>query len=162
MQDLVVIAERLRPRGIKGELSAIPLSENPERVRRAFVNGIEYEVENVWRHGDNVVFKFRGVDTMTAAEALAGADVSIAREDRAALPEGEYYQTDLVGFTVVTQQGEWIGTVKGWQEYGGPPLLEINAHGKELLIPFAKSICVEIDLQARKITVDPPEGLLDL
>ena len=60
-QDLVTIAERLRPRGIKGELSAVPLSNNPERVGRVFVNDIEYEVENAWRHGEYVVFKFSGV-----------------------------------------------------------------------------------------------------
>jgi 16S rRNA processing protein RimM len=161
-QDLVTIAERLRPRGIKGELSAVPLSDNPERVGRVFVNHVEYEVENAWRHGGYVVFKFRGVDSMTAAEALEGADVAIPREERAALPEGEYYQTDLVGFAVVTRLGEAIGTVQGWREYGGPPLLEVDAGGKELLIPFAKSICVEIDLAGRRIIVDLPEGLLDL
>ena len=43
-----------------------------------------------------------------------------------------------------------------------PPSLEVNAGGKELWIAFAKSICVEIDLVGRRITVDPPDGLLDL
>ena len=47
---------------------AIPLSDNPERVCKAFVNGREYVVENVWRHGDRVVFKFEGVDSISAAE----------------------------------------------------------------------------------------------
>ncbi len=138
------------------------MSENPERVRRVFVNGVEYQVENVWRHGDRVVFKFQGVESIADAEKLSGADVEIPRDERAVLPDGEYYQSDLVGCSVVTRQGESIGTVQGWQEYGGPPLLEINAHGRELLIPFAKSICVEIDVPGRRIVVDLPEGLSDL
>ena len=152
----------MRPRGNKGELAAIPLSDNPERVRRVFVNGREYAVQNVWRHGDRVVFKFEGVDSISAAETLSGADVAIPREDRAVLPDGEYYQTDLVGFSVVTMQGKLVGTVEGWQEHGGPPLLVVSAHGKEVLIPFAKSICVEIDVPGRRIVVDLPEGLVDL
>lgn len=126
------------------------------------MNGAEYQVENVWRHGESVVFKFRGVDSISAAEELAGADVTIPLEERAALPDGEYYQTDLVGCAVVTRQGEPVGTVEGWQEYGGPPLLEVNAGGRELLIPFARSICVAIDIAARKIVVDLPEGLTEL
>lgn len=126
------------------------------------MNGAEYQVESVWRHGESVVFKFRGVDSISAAEELAGADVTIPLEERAALPDGEYYQTDLVGCAVVTRQGEPVGTVEGWQEYGGPPLLEVNAGGRELLIPFARSICVAIDIAARKIVVDLPEGLTEL
>lgn len=157
---LVTIAEIVRARGNKGEVAAIPLSDNPERIRRAIVNGQTYEVENVWRHGDHVIFKFRGVDSIDSAEALAGADIMIPVEERAALPEGEYFQTDLVGCAVVTREGVTVGTVTGWQEYGGPPLLEVDAHGKEALIPFAKSICVNIDLGSRRITVDLPEGLL--
>lgn len=160
--DLVVIAEQLRPRGNKGELAAIPLSANPERMRRVIVNGTEYDVEEAWRHGDRIVFKFRGVDSITAAEAFNGADVLIPREDRAALPAGEYYQSDLIGCAVVTRAGETVGTVEGWQEYGGPPLLEVKTDGREILIPFAGSICVEIDVVARRIVVDLPEGLADL
>lgn len=126
------------------------------------MNGAEYDVENVWRHGDRLVFKFRGVDSISAAEPLSGAEVAIPPEERAALPEGEYYQSDLVGYTVITRQGDSIGTVQGWQEYGGPPLLEVNAHGREVLIPFARSICVEIDGPNRRIVVELPEGLTDL
>ena len=160
--DLITIARLVRPRGNKGELAALPLSANPERTGRVFVNGAEHDIENTWRHGDHVVYKFRGVDSISDAEKLAGADVSIPREERAALAEGEYYQSDLVGFSVVTRQGERIGTIEGWQEHGGPPLLEVNANGRELLVPFAKSICVEIDVPQRRIVVDLPEGLTEL
>jgi 16S rRNA processing protein RimM len=131
-------------------------------VRRVFVNGVEYEVENVWRHGDRVVFKFRGVDSISAAEALAGADVGIPPEERADLPPDEFYQTDLIGCSVITRQGQMVGTVRDWQEYGGPPLLVVDAGGKELLIPFAKAICVEIDVVQRRIVVELPQGLIEL
>lgn len=78
------------------------------------------------------------------------------------MPEGEFYQSDLIGFSVVTRAGETIGTLEGWKEYGGPPLLLVNSGGRELLIPFAKSICVDIDVPNRRIVVELPEGLTDL
>lgn len=121
------------------------------------------EVENIWTHGDHVIFKFKGVDTISDAERLAGAEVSIPLEQRADVPEGEYYQSDLVGCEVVDDRGRLLGIVEGWQETGGPLLLEVRAKdGKELLIPFAKSICKTIDPGRRRIQVTLPEGLEDL
>ncbi len=143
-------------------MAAIPLSDHPERVRQALVGGRMLDVENVWRHGDRVIFKFRGVNSISEAEALAGADVCIPKNARADLPEGEFYQTDLVGCTVLERDGTLVGTVEAWQEYGGPPLLQVNARGREVLIPFAKSICVEIDPKEKRIVVDLPEGLKNL
>ena len=81
------------------------------------------------------------------------------------MPEGEFYLADLVGCEVFDQRsGHKLGQVSGWQEFGGPQLLEVLADGETqpFWIPFARSICVEIDPQGRRIVVDPPEGLLEL
>jgi len=117
------------------------------------------EVENTWMHGDQLIFKFQGVDTISDAEKLAGAEVSIPFEQRAELSEDEIYQSDLVGCEVVDATGRSLGVVTDFQETGGTPLLRV---GEDLLIPFAKSICTKIDLDHRQIVVDLPEGLLDL
>lgn len=120
------------------------------------------EIERTWMHGDHLIFKFKGVDTISDAERLAGADVAIPLEERAEVPEGEYYQSDLLGCEVVDKSGRSLGQVSEWQESGGAPLLVVRAGDKELLIPFAKAICTKIDIQQKRIEVDPPEGLLDL
>ena len=139
------------------------LTDNPQRLRRVIVNGRPFEVETVWLHQRQVIFKLRGIDSISDAERLVGADVCIPLEERPAPAEGEYYQTDLIGCEVVDGQGTRLGTVEAWQEYGGPSLLEIRTtDGREVLIPFAKSICKAIDLSAKRIVVDLPEGLLDL
>lgn len=117
------------------------------------------EVENTWMHGDLLIFKFQGVDSISDAEKLAGADVAIPFEQRADLPEDEVYQSDLIGCEVFDKTGLSLGVVSDFQETGGTPLLQV---GTDLLIPFAKSICTKIDLENRQIIVDPPEGLLDL
>jgi 16S rRNA processing protein RimM len=140
-------------------LAALPLSSQPARAGSVFVNGLAMEVENTWMHGDHLILKFKGVDTISDAEKLAGADVAIPFEQRAALDEEEFYQSDLIGCEVVDAAGRSLGVVSDFQETGGAPLLQV---GENLLIPFAKSICTKIDLDHKQITVNLPDGLLDL
>ena len=160
---LVTIAHLLRARGNKGELAALPLSSRLDQVKHVIVNDAPMEIERTWAHGDRVIFKFKGVDSISDAERLAGADVSIPLEERPQPPDGEYYQSDLIGCQVVDQSGRELGLVAGFQETGAAPLLEIRTHGeKELLVPFAKSMLVRVDLTQKRIDVNLPEGLADL
>ena len=158
------MAHLVRARGIKGELVAIPLTDRRERFQeltRVVVKDAEYELERAWWHQEKLILKFRGVDTMSQAESLAGADVCIPANERAVLPDDEFYLSDLVGCEVVDRaSGRVIGRVSGWHETGGSPLLELE--GSTVLIPFARAICREIDPTHKRILIDPPEGLLDL
>ncbi len=121
------------------------------------------DVERTWTHGDHLVFKFKGVDTISDAERLRGADVLIPIEERAEIPQGEYYQSDLIGCEVVGPDGRLLGIVEGWQETGGTLLVEVKKpDGKELLIPFAGAIFNKIDLDQKRVEVNLPEGLEDL
>ena len=137
----------------------MPLTGQPGRLKSVFVNQTPMQVETTWMHGDHLIFKFQGVDTISDAEKLAGAEVSIPFEERAELAGDEVYQSDLVGCEVFDAAGRSLGVVTEFQETGGTPLLQVGA---DLLIPFAKSICTTIDLANKKIVVDLPEGLLDL
>jgi 16S rRNA processing protein RimM len=155
---LVAIARLTRPRGNKGELVAFPLSKQPGRVKSVFVNEKPMEVERTWMHGDDLILKFRGVDTISDAEKLAGAEVAIPFEQRAALGEDEYYESDLIGCEVFDSTGRSLGRVTYFAQNGGTSLLHVG----DLLIPFAKSICVEIDPANQRIVVNLPDGLLTL
>jgi 16S rRNA processing protein RimM len=174
-REWVTIALLTSPRGIRGEIQAVPFSDNAERfqsLKGVFLFDAEgtaaeplrLEVESVWDHRGRAIFKFRGIDTIPDAERLRGKEVRIPLGERPTLPQGEYYQSDVVGCEVVDRaSGELVGQVKGWQECGGPALLVVaGAEGKEILVPFAGSICVEIDTAARRIRVDLPEGLKDI
>lgn len=117
------------------------------------------EVETTWMHGDHLIFKFQGVNTISEAEKLAGAEVSIPFEQRATLADHEVYESDLIGCEVMDTTGRSLGVVTDFQDTGGTPLLQV---GKDLLIPFAKEICTKIDLEHKQIVVNLPDGLLDL
>jgi 16S rRNA processing protein RimM len=136
----------------------VPLSSRPERVKTVFVGEKSLEVERTWMHGDELILKFAGVDTISDAQKLAGAEVAIPFEQRAALGEDEYYESDLVGCEVFDASGRSLGRVTKFEETGGAPLLHIG----ELMIPFAKSICTEIDPTNKRIVVAVPDGLLSL
>jgi 16S rRNA processing protein RimM len=168
--DWISVAVLGRARGIKGEVTARSLSSKPERfarlkrVRLLPEGGAApsfHDVEEVWEHGEILVFKFTGISSMTDAEKLRGAEVQVAASERVELDPGEYFHSDLIGCEMRDRvSGRVIGTVTDFQEYGGPALLEIG--GGPLLVPFVKEICVDIRPAEKLILVDLPDGLEDL
>jgi 16S rRNA processing protein RimM len=162
--DWVTVALLGKTRGNRGEITALPLSSKPERFESLhevylFGAGTKYEVESAWFHDRTLVFKFRGVDSISEAEQLSGSEVRVPIAERVALEPGEFFESDIVGCEVVDRgTGASLGKVSEWQDGGGSGLLVVG----DLLIPFARSICVEIDPAARRIAVELPEGLKDL
>jgi 16S rRNA processing protein RimM len=154
--------------GIRGEFVAIPFSDHQERFQslsRVYLFGSsaapgQYEVESVRDASGSMLFKFRGIDSISDAEPWRGAEVRIPREERLDLDPGEFFISDLAGCEVVERgTGQSLGIVSGWNEGGASGLLEV---GQDLLIPFVRSICVVIDVAAKRIEVELPEGLKDL
>ena len=166
----VAIAVLGKTRGNRGEVTALVLSSRPERyqdLHEVFLFGPGFaaagekrEIESAWFHLQTLVFKFRGIDTITDAESLYGTEVRVPASQRISLDEGEYFQSDLIGCEVVDRRsGEALGRVTAWDDGGGSGLLVV---GDSLLIPFARTICVEINPGEKHIAVELPEGLKDL
>ncbi len=163
----IAVAVLGRPRGNRGELTATSLSSRPERfarLRQVRLDAAEpgsFEVEEVWEHAGELVFKFRGIDSISDAEKLRGAEVLVPRAERVELEPGEYFHSDLVGCEVRERtSGRAVGRVTNLEENGGPPLLEID--GGRILIPFVNAICVDIRPEDKVIQVELPEGLENL
>jgi 16S rRNA processing protein RimM len=161
----VTIALLGKTRGNRGELTAIALSDKPERFDTLtevylFGSGERREVETTWFHNGTLIIKFRGIDSISDAQLLTGCEVRVPMAQRAPLDPGEYFQSELIGCEVFDRQsGERIGRVTDWEDGGGAGLLVIDGH---LMIPFARSICCEINPDARRIAVELPPGLKDL
>ena len=103
--------------------------------------------------------KLVGVSDRTAAERLVGAEVLAPREELPEAGEGRYLWADLEGLEVVTAAGDAVGRVTGLYETGGVDVLVVTGSGGEKLVPLAPYVAV--DREARRIVVDPPDGLLD-
>jgi 16S rRNA processing protein RimM len=164
------LAEILRPRGNRGEVLARSLSDVPgrfESLKSAWAHLADgsdaaVELNTAWQHKGCWVLKFRGIDTIEAAERFRGAELWVRFAERGILSAGEFFQSDLIGCRVVNREtGETAGTVCGWEEYGGPPLMRVRGEGREALIPFVSELC-KVDLADRSIRVEIPEGLLEL
>ena len=104
--------------------------------------------------------RIEGVSDRAAAEGWVGAEVWALREELGEAGEGRYFWADLEGLPVVTLAGEEVGKVTGLVETGGVDVLVVNGPRGERLVPLAPY--VEVDREAGRIVVDPPEGLLDL
>lgn len=167
----VTLARIVRPQGNRGEVAAELDSDDAgifRLVRDVYLSiGAEgremAHIESARPHKGRVVLKFDGVDTIDQAEKLVGRLVQIPAAARPAPPAGRYYLADLIGCDVVdSRTGRRLGKVEEIQETGGTPLLRAWNGERELLVPFAASICVEINPAQKTIRVELPEGLEDL
>jgi 16S rRNA processing protein RimM len=169
-QEWVTIAILGKPRGNRGELTAISLSDHPERfeaLTQVFLynpsteqSPAPYATEEVWHHQATLIFKFTGVNSIDDAQQLTGWEVRIPFSERLPLEAHEFYHSDLIGCEVRDRAtGRSFGHVTGFEEGGANGLLKI---GQQILIPFTREICVTITPEKQLILVDLPEGLIEL
>ncbi len=166
----MVVAEILKPRGVRGELLARSQTDIPgrlETLRQAKAHlrsgeDVAVVLEQAWQHKEDWVLKFAGVDSINQADQFRGSELWVPPAERATLPDDEFFESDLVGLSVVeAATAKELGVVGDVQHYGAPPLLGLRYEGREILIPFVPAIC-DVDLAAKVIRVTLPDGLLDL
>ena len=102
-----------------------------------------------------------GVVTKEDADALRNIDLYAERAIMPSLPDDEYYYADLIGLTVLDTGGTTLGTVKNVMDHGAGDLLEVIVPGASdtVLLPFTQAAVPTVDLSAKRIIADPPEGL---
>ncbi|HKT81429.1 MAG TPA: ribosome maturation factor RimM [Vicinamibacterales bacterium] len=168
--EMAVVGRIARPHGIRGQVIVNLETDFPhERFQQGaelFIKrGGQVDavvVDAVRFHRERPVIALRGVEDMNAAVALRGAELRVPIERLAALPRGTYYRHDLVGCRVETQSGETIGEVADVEGSTGGSRLVVATEKGEVLVPLVETICVVIDPGAKRIVIDPPEGLLEL
>ncbi|MGL4234587.1 ribosome maturation factor RimM [Tabrizicola sp.] len=105
--------------------------------------------------------RIAGVATKDDADALRGTGLFVDRAKLPSLPDDEFYHADLIGLEVRDPGGALIGKVAAIHNHGAGDILEISApgHKSALLLPFTKAIVPNVDLAARRLVADLPEGL---
>lgn len=163
----VLVARIVKPHGLRGEVVLESLTDVEGRLEttRAFLlvkDGIptrELRVESRRFFGGRHVLRFQGIETLTEAEKIRGMTLAVPESEIGPLPENQYFIHQLIGMKVKLKDGRELGTVRKVIVTGGVDVLEIGDRG-EHLVPFASDICVEVNLEEKRLTIDPPEGLL--
>jgi 16S rRNA processing protein RimM len=117
-------------------------------------------VLEVRQQGRIWALRLEGIEDRNAAKELVGCEVLARREDLGEAGEGQHWWDDLEGLPVWSKGGELLGNVVGFYATGGTDVLVVMGDQGEKLIPLAPYVV--IDSKAGRITVDPPEGLLDI
>jgi len=169
-ESLAIVGRVARPHGLRGEVVVNPETDFAETrfapaarlVLRTGAAAREVVVTSCRFHKGRPIIGIEGFHSVEDAQLVAGAELCVPVESLAQLPDGVYYQHDLVGCRVTTVGGEVVGEVTGVDAGGGGARLVVAGESGEVLVPLAEAICVEIDPAGRRIVIDPPEGLLEL
>lgn len=188
-ESWIWLARIRRPQGRKGEVYAEILTDFPEKfaerkqlwliaddsvpgsVRQAAKPSVtpapvSMELTSHWLHKGGIVLHFAGVDSISSAETLAGRIVAIPQSERATLGEDEAYISDLMGSALVDVAGSVpveVGRIEDVDRSSGPVALLVvrGLHG-EVLVPFARSYLRKLDLEAKRVEMALPEGLVEM
>ena len=168
MEDLLKVGVITTTHGVRGEVKVFPTTDDAER----FLD-IEYvlldtgkelrrlNIQNVKFFKNLVILKFKGVDNINDIEKYKGRDLWIPREEGQELEEDEYYIADLLGMSVVLEDGQEFGTVKDVMETGANDVYIIDSaeHG-EVLLPAIKECILDVDLEKNIMTIHLIKGLI--
>jgi 16S rRNA processing protein RimM len=168
--DMVLVGFVARTHGNKGQVilkSETDFAEDRFRVgarlfaRRGPGPVETLEVTSVRFQQGRPIIGLAGFGSISDAERLTGAELRVPESDQEPLPPGVYYHHQLIGCEVMTNTGQPLGRVSEVQGDGQATRIVVRGPRAEVLIPLAEEICA-IDIAAKRITVTPPEGLLEV
>ena len=168
MEDLLKVGVITTTHGVRGEVKVYPTTDGPERfLELDYVlldTGKELrklEIKNVKFFKNLVILKFKGVDNINDIEKYKGRDLWIPRKEGQELEEDEYYIADLLGMSVIMEDGREFGTLKDVMETGANDVYIIDSaeHG-EVLLPAIRECILDVDLEKNVMTIHLMKGLI--
>ena len=167
---MVLVGLIARPHGLRGHVFVNPETDFVEtRFRPGAVlwtqaaGGMKPLTVSASRvQNGRPVVAFEGMARVEDVEPLAGLELRVPEQELQPLEPGHYYEYRLVGCAVDTVRGERVGVVTRVEGGAGGSRLVVAGSDGEVLIPLASGICVDVDVPARRIRIDPPVGLLEV
>jgi 16S rRNA processing protein RimM len=167
----LAVGRILGPHSLSGELRVEVHTDFPERFAAGSTlllgdDLVEVEIHSARPHKSIVLVRFAGVDSRSAAEALAGRWLFIAEADAVDLDPGAFWIHDLIGLTVQTGDGIILGTLTEVMATGANDVYIIQPpptvnQGREFLLPAISDVIRSVDLDARLMTIELLPGLLE-
>jgi len=163
--QFITIGRILSPWDFQGQLKVEVITDFPERFSPAstvYINQRPMTIEDVEWHNGKPIIKLDTIDSEKDAEKLRGQLVEIHHSQLQPLPEGQYYQFQLIGLEVRTTQEELLGEISEIMPTSNNDIYVVNGGDGEILIPATDEIVKSIDLDKGYIVVEPVKGLLEL
>lgn len=170
MAEFMNVGKVVNTHGIRGELKIMPLTDFPE-VR--FAKNAELylftpdnhpvlvHVESARLHKNMYIVRLKEYGNINEVEKFKGSIAKVSKENLAELEENEYYFHQIVGCTVVTEEGENLGTISEILTPGANDVWVVKtAAGKEILLPVIDDVVLDVDVNEKLVKVHLMEGLL--
>ena len=169
MEDMLRVGVISSTHGVRGEVKVFPTTDDAKRFKKLKTVILDIMPEPVLLHIESVKFfknmvilKFEEFNNINV-EKYIGSDLLIRRDQAVKLGPDENFIIDLVGLSVVTDEGEDFGILKDVMKTGANDVYVIEGKdGKEYLFPAIKQCVLNVDLEAQTITVHIMDGLLEL
>ncbi|KXO17129.1 ribosome maturation factor RimM [Peptoniphilus sp. GNH] len=165
MENVTLVGKIINTHGIKGNLKLYPYTDDPNRFKQLSYLLLgedlkEYALEESFVQKSLAYVKLKGFDNINDVLNFVGLNVYIRDEDRVELPKDRYFISDIVGMSVFDLKGNYYGTVKDVLETGANDVYEIlNDEGKMSYLPAIKEFVLEVNVENKKLIVNPIEGL---
>jgi 16S rRNA processing protein RimM len=161
MPDLVAIGQIVKSFGVKGDVRVKSLSDVPGRfeglrevtIETTSGKTIETVVNRVRKDLDSYVIGLEAVSTPEEAAQFRGSLIKIPEDHVPALPDGQYYEFQLIGMTVKDEQGQPLGTLEDIMETGSHPVFVVRGSGREWLVPGRQAVIASLDVAQRTMIV---------
>ncbi|MCQ2581943.1 MAG: ribosome maturation factor RimM [Alphaproteobacteria bacterium] len=150
--DKILVGKIVAPQGVRGEVRVQTYSESPNDFKQFKILSDKFEsdyfkfVRPLSPKSTVIIARIDGVNTRNDAESFRGTELFIARDSLPQLKKGEYYQSDLIGFSVI-RDGKQIGIVSGFQNFGAGDIIELD-NGD--MVSFVGAV---VDFDKKNITV---------
>lgn len=167
--EFLEVGKIINTHGLRGDVKIVTWTDYPEdfeEIEKVYIKrktGDEVlNITNVKYQKNNIIVKFKEIADINEAEKYKNLVVYADREDLPELEEGAHYIADLIGLTVVDEEGEVIGELVDVFNTGANDIYDVKRSGKKnLLLPVIDEVVKDIDLESKKITVHVMEGLDD-
>lgn len=160
-EGFVAVGRVLAPFGLNGELKVQPLTDNPARFRAKAKLWAGQQPVSVAKSRDAhgyIYLTLKGFHDRTSVEKFRHAILQVPESALPPLPAGEYYRFQLLGLTVVHRDGRVLGTLDEIIQTGANDVYRVRTpDGADVLLPALTDVIVSVDLDARRMVVDPPE-----
>lgn len=168
--ELVPVGKIVGTHGVRGLLKLFSYSGNAQSLQAAktvYLKGRDgslrdFEFTRVSSHTTGFIIGFAGFTDINQVEFMIGSELCLKQSQLPALDEGEYYWRDLLGLTVITEQGVALGTIADIFETGSSDVYVVRGGDKEYLIPAIADVVAKVDISGRTMIITPLDGLLDL